>query len=180
MSTLKLADWSSDRYYFEFEPSTCRFTRTRLTQPRSSMLGLVGHAQHLRVGWRAKVLVAVYAHGGRMQLSVGRSTWPLYADGLSIVHREGTFTSELTIRADPGESIRIRYVHADNLLRIIDSTYDQLDFELMNLPANLEGYTETPEADLLALWDGTAGPRAGAGSAPGDPGSDGGKAQHLG
>ncbi len=180
MGTLRLADWRSDRYCFEFEPSTCRFTRVRLSQPRGSMLGLFGHAQLLRVGWRAKMLVAVYAHGGRMQLSVGRSTWPLYADGLSIVHREGTFTSELTIRADPAAPFRIRYVHADNLLRIIDSTYDQLAFELMNLPANLEGYTQRTEADLLALWDGSAGPRAGATSVSDDSGSDGGKAHHLG
>ena len=179
MSTLRLADWSSDRYCFEFEPSTCGFTRTRLTQPRSSMLDLIGHAQLLRVGWRAKMLVAVYAHGGRMLLSVGRSTWPLYADGLSIVHREGTFTSELTIRADGGAPFRIRYVHADNLLRIIDSTYDQLDFELMNLPANLESFTQRPEADLLALWDGSAGPRAGATRVSGDSRSDSGKGQHL-
>ena len=154
MSTLRLSDWGSDRHYFEFEPSSCHYTRQRLAEPRKSILGYFGHAQLLRVGWRATALVAVYAHGGRMHLSVGRSTWLLYAQGLSIAHREGTFTSELTIRAGSATPFRIRYRHADNLLRIIDSTYDQLDFELMNLPANLEGYTQNSEAELLALWGG--------------------------
>jgi len=172
MSTLRLADWSSDAYRFDFEPATGRHTRQRLPAPRTNTRGYSGFAQVLRTGWREKVLVAAYADRGRTRLRVGPSSWLLHGEGLVIEHRDGMFTSVLTIRSVAASRFTLRYVHADNLARVLDSGYDHLAFELANLPANLAGFAARREADMLELWTredvppGTA-PDVADGSAPG-------------
>ncbi|HEY3077064.1 MAG TPA: hypothetical protein VGJ74_17985, partial [Burkholderiales bacterium] len=78
--------------------------------------------------------------------------WNLFEPGLQISHRDAFFRCELSILEASGKLTVIRYRRKDMLLVIIDSTYDDLDCELANLPAMLPSLAENDKAELVAKW----------------------------
>jgi hypothetical protein len=154
MNMLRLADWGSVKHCFNFDPSSGHFTRQTLPEPRKSLQGFVGFAQELRVGWGQRALFAVYRNGDQIYLSVGKELWPLHSRGVTIEHRSKLFASELIVRAGSKPSYHVHYLHRDTVLKIIDATHNDMDFELAHLPANIPGFSLRNENELTAEWAG--------------------------
>jgi hypothetical protein len=116
------------------------------------MAGYLGVAQELRTAGQGKILWAAFVLNGDVRLMIGRAAWQLCDSGLAISHREGTFSSEMELTEPGGKTLTFRYRRSDLLLFIIDSTYDNLDDELANLPAALPDLSKRKRDELVALW----------------------------
>jgi hypothetical protein len=96
----------------------------------------------------------VYRNGDQIYFSVGKELWPLHSRGVTIEHRSKLFTSELIVRPGSKPPYHFHYFHRDTLLKSIDATYNDLDFELAHLPANIPGFSLRNENELTAEWAG--------------------------
>jgi hypothetical protein len=104
------------------------------------------------------VLVAQYLLDGEAWFSIGAEQWKLFDRAVTVKHREmlGVFLCELALYQG-GTCIRkLRYMRRDWFLAIIDSTYDDLDFSLANLPVDLVPHDSSSldkqRADFVEMW----------------------------
>ena len=81
--------------------------------------------------------------------------WKLFQPGLEIAHREGFWRCELSVRDGSGQAT-FRYRRKDSFLVIIDPAYDNLDFALANLPANLPSLAGRKKDEVVAEWSARA------------------------
>ena len=153
-----LADYSSDQHGFEFDPRTGVYAHLKLPTPRKDRAGYSGVGQLLRSFREGKVLVAQYVLDGDAWLSIGAERWKLFEGSLTLKHSErwGILLCELSVHQGGQCVRRLRYLRRDWFLTIIDSTYDDLDFSLANLPVDLVPHglssLEKQRADFIALW----------------------------
>lgn len=153
-----LADQSSDDHCFELDPDTGVYSHLRLPTPRTTCAGYSGRAQLLHCLGKGKVLVAKYLLEGDPWFSIGAEKWKLFDASLILRHREtlGCFLCELSLYRDGQCMRKLRYLRRDWLLVLIDSTYDQLDFSLANLPVDLPPHDLSPlekqRADVIQMW----------------------------
>jgi hypothetical protein len=150
---LRLRGWGLRPWLdFEFDPSSGRYLKHRLKSEPTSLDGYAGFGQEIKVAKLGFVLCAVFVHQGEMVLQIGSAAWNLFEPGLQISHRDAFFRCELSILEASGKRTTVRYRRKDTLLLIIDSTYDDLDCELANLPAMLPSFAENNKAELVAKW----------------------------
>jgi ribosome-associated toxin RatA of RatAB toxin-antitoxin module len=145
---------------FELDPSNGRYARRRLRVDPSALKGWAGVGQELSVVGRGRVLCSLFAHDGEIVVGMGDSAWYLFQPGLTITHTAGAWRSELSICEPDGKQTTFRYRRADPILAIIDSTYDDLDFELGNLPATLPAWAHGDKAAMLETWSAGGKPPA--------------------
>lgn len=151
--TLKLAGWGLRPWMeFEVDPLSGRYRKRRLKSDPSLLHGYAGFAQELKVAGLGVVLCSAFLHQGKISLHMGSAAWNLFEPGLEISHRDGFFHCELSILERSGKRATFRYRRKDTFLVIIDSTYDDLDGELANLPAILPSWSRRLEAELVDLW----------------------------
>lgn len=153
-----LGDYSSDEHCFEFDPHTGVYSHLKLPMPRKDRAGYSGMGQLLRSPREGKVLVAKYLLDGGACFSIGAEKWKLFDSSPTLKHSEtcGGFLCELSLYQG-GKCIRkLRYLRRDWFLAIIDSTYDDLDFSLANLPVDLVPHDlsslEKQRADFIEIW----------------------------
>ena len=164
---MRLADCSSDKCCFEFDPHTGVYSHLKLLTPRTQRAGYSGMAQLLRSPREGTVLVAKYLLDGEAWLSIGVERWKLFDGSLTLRHSEtwGGFLCELSLD-QRGQRVRtFRYLRRDWLALIIDPAYDHLDFSLAHLPVDLPPHDlsslEKQRADFIEMWSGdsrSAGP----------------------
>jgi hypothetical protein len=153
---LKLKGWGLRPWVeFEIDSSSGRYVKRRL-EAENKFLGYAGFGQELKVSGLGRVLCAVYLHQDEIVLRVGNQAWNLFAPGLEITHREGAWRCELAVLEPSGKRVAFRYRRKDFLLLIIDSTYDNTDFELANYPAALPSLAERRKEELIADWSARA------------------------
>lgn len=154
---LKLKGWGLRPWMeFEIDPSSGRYTKRRLQSEPTHLHGYAGFGQELAVRSLGITLCSVFVHQQDIVLRMGRSAWSLFQPGLEIAHHEGFWHCELSLDDPSGERTTFRYRRADWLLVIIDSTYDDLDFDLANLPANLPSLSRRNKGELVAEWSAAA------------------------
>jgi hypothetical protein len=156
---------------FELDPSSGRYTKRRLKSEPTLRHGYAGFGQELTVRRLGRTLCSVFVYRQEIVFRVGDSAWNLFEPGLEIAHREGLWHCELSVNDPGGTRTTFRYRRKDSLLVIIDSTYDNLDFELANLPANLPSLAGRDKGELVAEWSALAAVQPGApadGSRPAD------------
>lgn len=136
---MRLADYTSEDRYFEFDPNTGVYSRIKLPVPRKDCVGYSGMAQLLRSPGEGKILVAKYLSSGDAWFSIGAEKWKLFDDAVVLKHSETLdgFLCELSLHQEGRCIKRFRYLRRDWCLFIIDSTYDYLDFSLAHLPVDL-------------------------------------------
>ena len=155
---MRLADYSSSDYCFEFDPHTAVYSHVKLPMPRRSRATYSGVGQLLRSPGRGKVLVAQYLLGGDAWLSIDAERWKLFDSALTLIHREtrGGFLCELALYRDGTCISTFRYLRRDWFAAMIDPTYDYLDFSLANLPVDLVPHdlssVEKQRADFVEMW----------------------------
>ena len=153
-----LADYSSDEHCFEFDVHTGVYSHPKLPTPRKDRAGYSGVAQLLRSPREGNVLVAKYLLDGDAWFSIGVERWKLFDRSLSLKHSEkwGVFLCELSVYQGGRCLRRLRYVRRNWFLAIIDSTYDELDFSLANLPVDFVPHDlsslEKQRADFIEMW----------------------------
>lgn len=142
---------------FELDPLSGRYTKRRLKSAPTSLAGYSGWGQELSIKGLGRVLCSVFLHEQDIFLRVGELQWRLFQPGLKIAQSEGWWRCEFSVTESGGKRTTFRYRRADPLLVIIDSTYDNLDFELANFPANLPSFAERKREELVALLSGKGG-----------------------
>lgn len=153
-----LADCSSDEYCFEFDPHTGVYSHLKLPTPRKDRAGYSGMGQLLRSPREGEVLVAKYLLDREAWFSIGAEKWKLFDRSLALKHSEtcGGFLCELFLYQDGKRIRKFRYLRRDWLSAIIDSTYDDLDFSLANLPVDLVPHDlsslEKQRTDFIEMW----------------------------
>ncbi len=160
---LKLTSWGLRPWMeFEIDPSSGRYTKRRLKAEPASLDGYAGFGQELAVRNLGTLLCSVFVYQQDIVFRMGEFAWSLFQPGLEITSRDGFWRCELSVSEPGGKQMTFRYRRKDILLLIIDSTYDNLDFELANLPANLPSLASRDKAELVAEWSkrgGGADPR---------------------
>jgi hypothetical protein len=165
---MRLIDYGHNDRFFEFDPETGSFESVGLAAPRTDCTGYCGVAQLLRLQSR-QVLVAMYCQQGHAWLSIGAERWPLYDKDFAMTHEVSPwgFTCRFSIRRGDELLICLEYPRQDRrLLSVIDFTYDNLDFELAHLLADVGDYTllsrEQHLASFMRMWcpHSTVQPRA--------------------
>ena len=157
---MRLADYSSDKHCFEFDPHTGRYSRLKLATPRMDRAGYSGMAQLLCSPREGKVLVAQYLLDGDAWFSIGAEKWKRFDDALTLKHGEtcGGLLCELSVHQGATCLRKLRYRRRDWLALIIDPTYDHLDFALAHLPVDLPPHgvssLEKQRADFIQMWSG--------------------------
>ena len=141
---------------FDLDPSSGRYLRQRLKSESHRLSGSAGIGQELWLPGRGVVLCSLFADAGRAWLHIGAETWNFFEPGLRITHADGALFCRLMVVEPGGRETAFRYKRKDFFLMLIDSTYDQLDSELANLPATLPSMREHDEAELIA-WLSAAG-----------------------
>lgn len=150
---LKLNGWGLRPWMeFQIDPASGRYEKRSLKECPTTSQGYAGFAQELKVTGLGTVLCAVFAHEGECFIRVGSAAWNLFEPGLAISHRQGFLHSELAVVEPGGKQVTYRYRRKDLVLLIIDTTYDDLDYDLAHLPAALPGLAERTKGDLLELW----------------------------
>src|SRR6266496_5878260 len=150
---LRLRGWGLRPWLdFEFDPSSGRYLKHRLKSEPTSMRGYAGFGQEINVAGLGSVLCSVFVDQGEMVVRIGSAAWNLFEPGLELSHRDALFRCELSILEASGKRTAFRYRRKDWFLVIIDSTYDDLDCELANLPAMLPSWSERNKAELVAEW----------------------------
>jgi hypothetical protein len=151
---LKLKGWGLRPWMeFEFDPANGQYTKRRLKNESTSLHGYAGFGQELNVSNFGRVLCSMYLNERDMVFRIGGFVRSLFEPGLEFSHRDGFLRCELTLRPTSGNPIRFRYRRTDTLLVVLDSTYDQLDMELANLPANLPAWAQRHREELVAEWE---------------------------
>lgn len=140
---------------FQIDPRSGRYTKRRLKSEPTTLEGYAGFGQELAVSHFGTVLCAVFLHEQEMMLRLREFAWKLFQPGLEIAHREGFWHCELSVR-DASGAATFRYRRKDSFLVIIDPAYDNLDFELANLPANLPSLASRKKDELVAEWSARA------------------------
>ena len=136
---------------FQIDPMSGRYTKRRLKSEPLTLHGYAGFGQELAVRHFGTVLCALFVHGQDMILRMREFAWKLFQPGLEIAHREGFWHCELSV-TDASGVTTFRYRRKDSLSMIIDPAYDNLDFELANLPANLPSFASRNKEELVAWW----------------------------
>jgi hypothetical protein len=156
-NTMKLADYGHNDRFLEFDPETGSFESVGLVTPRTDRRGYCGVAQLLRVK-RRPVLVATYCQEGHAWLSIGAERWPLYDQEFAMTHEVSPwgFTCRFSIRRRDELLICFEYPRQDRLMSVIDSTYDNLDFTLAHLLADVGDYKllsrDQHLASFIKMW----------------------------
>jgi hypothetical protein len=154
---MKLADYTSDNYYFEFEPNSGAYSRLKLPSPRKSCSNFSGMAQLLRSPREGLVLVASYIDNGEAWVSIGVEKWKLFDEFLDIKHGEtwGGIICELSIFREDRCIKKFTYFRRD-LIMLFDPTYDQLDFSLAHLPIDFVRLQSTSiqkqREEFIQMW----------------------------
>lgn len=135
---LKLGGWGNRPWMeFEIDPLSGYYVKRRLKSYPTSMRGCAGWGQEIKVSGLGTVLCSVFVHEGEIYMRIGRVSWNLFEPGLQLEHREGLFHCELIVLDGSGKRTVFRYRRNDTLLAILDPAYDDLDFDLANLPYGL-------------------------------------------
>jgi hypothetical protein len=165
---LKLKGWGLRPWMeFEIDPLSGEYLKRRLEVEPTSLNGYVGFGQEIKVAGLGLVLCSMFLHQREMVVRVGSAAWNLFEPGLQIAHRDGIFRCELSMLDASGKRTVFRYRRKDILLLIMDSAYDNLDFELANLPANLPGWAERDKAEFIKEWSARAVDQQGSGGPAG-------------
>ena len=157
---MRLADYSSAKHCFEFDPDTGVYSRLTLPTPRKDRAGYYGMGQLLRAPREGKVLVAKYLLGGDAYFSIGGEKWKLFDRSVALKHREtcGVFLCELSLHRGSQCVRKLRYLRRDWFAAIIDPAYDHLDFSLAHLPVDLVPHDasslDRQRADFIEMWSG--------------------------
>lgn len=150
---LKLVSWGLRPWTeFTLDPTDWSYSTRRLSAAPSSYDGTAGFAQELIVAGRGTMLLAVFAHEGEIQLLLGDRTINLFTPGLKIEHRRGAVFSQLRITPPGGEMETWSYRRTNLLLAFIDSTYDDLDIEVVHLAASLPALACRDPLELVEEW----------------------------
>ena len=154
---LKLKGWGIRPWKeFELDPATGRYQKRGLKSDPSMLSGYHGVGQELRVKGLGRVLCSVFIHDGELVMRMGNSEWNIFEPGIKFAHKNGMLHCELTLTEPSGKTINFRYRRTDILLVFIDSTYDDLDSELANLPAILPSWAERDKTELIEWWSARA------------------------
>jgi hypothetical protein len=157
---MRLADYSSDKHCFEFDPHTGACSRLTLPTPREGRGGYSGMGQLLRTPRRETVLVATYLLDGDPWFSIDAEKWKLFDGTLTVRHRErcAGLLCELSLYRGATCIRRLRYLRRDWLALFLDPAYDHLDFSLAHLPVDLvPSALSSPDrqrADFIEMWSG--------------------------
>jgi hypothetical protein len=150
---LKLKGWGLRPWMeFEIDPLSGRYEKGRLESDPTMLHGYAGFAQELRVTGLGVVLCSVFVHEDEMVIHMGSAAWNLFEPGLAITHRRGALYCQLALLEPSGKHVTYRYRRKDLVLAIIDSTYDDLDFEQAHLPAALPSPAQRNRGELVAEW----------------------------
>lgn len=156
---MRLADYSSEDHFFEFDPKTGAYAHTKQPSPRNNAAGYSGIGQLLRSFGTGRVLVAKYLLSGEPWFSIGAEQWRLFDESLELKHREvlGGFICEFSVHQN-GTCIRtLRYLRRDWFLAFIDPTYDYLDFNLAHLPVDIEQLASLRQREeFIKIWSANA------------------------
>lgn len=156
---MRLADYSSDDHYFELDPETGAYSHIKLPSQQRSVAGYSGIGQLLRSPGEGRVFVAEYLLSGQPWFSISAERWKLFDESLTLKHREvlGGLVCEFSVYQN-GTCIRkLRYLRRDWFLMIIDPTYDYLDFNLANLPVDIEQLASLRQREeFIKIWSANA------------------------
>jgi hypothetical protein len=136
----------------EIDPLSGRYVKRRLRSEPTLLFGYAGFGQELKVTGLGIVLCAVFVCEGELVMRMGSAAWSLFEPGLEMTHRSGALYCELALLESSGKQVIFRYRRKDPVLAIIDSTYNDWDFELANLPATLPSLARRNKAELVAEW----------------------------
>ena len=154
---LKLKGWGLRPWMeFEIDPLSGRYVKRRLKTEPTLLYGYAGFGQELKVSGLGIVLCSVFVCQGEMAMRVGSAAWNLFEPGLEVAHRRGALHCELSVVDASGTQVAFRYRRKDTLLAIIDSTYNDLDLELANLPAALPSLSRRDKTELVTEWSARA------------------------
>lgn len=154
---LRLKGWGLRPWMeFEIDPLSGRYVKRRLESDPTLPFGYAGFGQELKVAGLGIVLCSVFVSEGEVVMRMGGAVWNLFEPGLKITHRDGALRCQLALLEPSGKQVTFRYRRKDLVLAIIDSTYDDLDFELANLPATLPSLARRDKAELVAEWSARA------------------------
>ncbi|WP_189346100.1 hypothetical protein [Undibacterium macrobrachii] len=134
---MKLADYTSDNYYFDFDLNSGKYARLKLSSARKDFGNFSGMGQILRSPRAGKVLVASYAYDDDAWIAIGNEKWKLFDQCYVIKHEEtlAGFICVLSILKDDQCVKKFTYFRRDWMM-LFDPTYDHMDFWLANLPVN--------------------------------------------
>jgi hypothetical protein len=150
---LKLVSWGLRPWTeFTLDPTDWSYSTRRLAEAPGSYDGTAGFAQEITVAGRGTMLLAVFVHAGEIQLLLGTRTIPLFTPGLKLEHRRGAVFSQLRITPPGGETETYSYRRTNLLLAFIDSTFDDLDIEVVHLAASLPALATRDPIELLEEW----------------------------
>lgn len=154
---MKLADYTSDTHYFEFDPNSGAYSRLKLSAPRKDCGSFSGMGQLLCSPKEGSVLVGSYVADAEAWVSIGAEKWKLFDDQLVIKHDEawGGIICVLSIFSGDQCIKKFDYFRRDWFL-LFDPTYDHLDFRLAHLPVDferLESITlQKQREDFIRTW----------------------------
>lgn len=162
---VKLAGWGLRPWMeFDFDPANGRYVKRRLKSDPTVLDGYAGFGQELRIRDVGIALCSVFVHQQDVVLRVGTLAWSLFEAGLELTHQPGAWHCQLSVKDRHGTEATFRYRRKDLLQEILDPTYNDLDFELANLPANLPSLARRDRAELVAEWSARAARRQPPGS----------------
>lgn len=154
---MKLADYTSDNYYLDFNPDSGDYSRLKLSSPRKDCSNFSGMGQLLRSPREGLVLIASYVDNEEAWVSIGTEKWKLFDECLAIKHDEiwGGILCVLSIFRDDQCIKKFTYFRRD-WITLIDPTYDQMDFSLAHLPVDfvqLESISiQKRREDFIQMW----------------------------
>jgi len=156
---LKLKGWGLRPWMeFEIDPRSGRYTKRRVRSEAPTLQGYAGFGQELAVSHFGTMLCSLFLYEQDLILRMREFAWRLFQPGLEIAHREGFWHCELSVK-DASGATTFRYRRKDWVLVILDSAYDNLDFELANLPANLPSFASRNRDELMEWWSARASAR---------------------
>lgn len=154
---LKLVSWGVRPWVeFTLDPADWSYSTRQLSTAPRSYDGTAGFAQELTVAGRGNMLLAVFLHEGQIQLLTGNRARNLCTPGLQVEHRRGAVFSQLTLRMPGCDPEVYSYRRANLLLAFIDSTFDDLDIEVVHLAASLPALAARDPGELLDEWNARA------------------------
>jgi len=158
---MKLADYTSDNYCFEFDLNSGKYTRLKLSSHRKDCGNFSGMGQILRSPRDGKVFVASYVYDGDTWVAIGKEKWRLFDQYHVIKHEEtwNGFLCVLSILKDDQCVKKFTYFRRDWMM-LLDPTYDYMDFSLAHLPVDLAQSgsisIQQQREDFIRMWTNSA------------------------
>lgn len=155
---MKLADYASDNFYFEFDPDSGVYSRLKLSLPRKDCNNFSGMGQLLRSPREGLILVASYVVNDEAWISIGVEKWKFFDESINIKHEVtwGGIICDLTILRGDRCIKKFTYFRQDCGFALFDPVYDYLDFSLAHLPVGFERIEsvsiQKQREDFIQIW----------------------------